>query len=332
MRLEHLLSTERQQLLRERSRALGGLLGLQDVPAERVVGGEHHQRHLHVAEDDGQEVVEVVRDAACQASHRLHLLRLAQVLLDPPALAHVDKRSSRTHEPALRVDLCDGGQLDVQDPTAALHELVRHVLDAAGGEEPGQDHVARVRARRLGQELRGTPTDHLFARVAQDLEPAVAHAHEPTVGVDRVQHHGRLVVQRPVLRLALAQKALEPLALGDVLHDRDVEVGRLAAPPQRRHREAHPHERPVLADVALLHRKGRRLAREHPVHECDVGRQIVGVGDGLEVHPLHLLPGVPDQIAVALVHPKVAARGRLQQGHADRRLLEHRAKQGIAFW
>src|SRR5207249_7137909 len=41
------------------------------------------------AEDRGQKVVEVMRDAGREATHRLHLLRLAELLLEPLALRHV---------------------------------------------------------------------------------------------------------------------------------------------------------------------------------------------------------------------------------------------------
>jgi hypothetical protein len=38
---------------------------------------------FEIAQDDGQKVVEVVRDAAGQLPHRFHFLRLTQGLLDP---------------------------------------------------------------------------------------------------------------------------------------------------------------------------------------------------------------------------------------------------------
>src|SRR3989442_15876576 len=39
-------------------------------------------RELAVAEDRTQDVVEVVRDAACERAHRFHLLRLAELSLE----------------------------------------------------------------------------------------------------------------------------------------------------------------------------------------------------------------------------------------------------------
>ena len=50
--------------------------------ADRRVGRAASSSELAVAEDDRQQVVEVVRDAAGELADRLHLLRLAQLLLE----------------------------------------------------------------------------------------------------------------------------------------------------------------------------------------------------------------------------------------------------------
>ena len=47
----------------------------------RIVVADAAQGHVDVAEDHGEHVVEVVRDAARQPADRLHLLRLTQRLL-----------------------------------------------------------------------------------------------------------------------------------------------------------------------------------------------------------------------------------------------------------
>ena len=75
---------------------LRGALDLLDVRAARIAGVEAVEEQVRVAEDRGQHVVEVVRDAAGEAADRLHLLRLAQLhlaraqrLLGLAPLAHV---------------------------------------------------------------------------------------------------------------------------------------------------------------------------------------------------------------------------------------------------
>ena len=48
------------------------------------IGGiEPVERHLAESDDGGQQVVEVVRDAAGQLSDSFHLLRLPELLLEP---------------------------------------------------------------------------------------------------------------------------------------------------------------------------------------------------------------------------------------------------------
>ena len=43
-------------------------------------------QRLQIADDDGQQIVEVVRDPAGQLADRLHLLRLAKLFLGLPAV------------------------------------------------------------------------------------------------------------------------------------------------------------------------------------------------------------------------------------------------------
>src|SRR2546426_1081320 len=69
------------------------------------------------AEDRGQKVVEVMRDAGREATHRLHLLRLAELLLEPLALRHV-----------INHDLLGSPAGERDSVTAGLHLDERPVL------------------------------------------------------------------------------------------------------------------------------------------------------------------------------------------------------------
>ena len=89
LRLQHLSPAVREQLPRERRRALGCLADLLDILALRVAGGQVAQQQLCVAENGGQQVVEVVGDAARQLAHGFHLLRLAELLLEVALIADV---------------------------------------------------------------------------------------------------------------------------------------------------------------------------------------------------------------------------------------------------
>jgi hypothetical protein len=65
----------------------------------RIAVGDRRPQQERVALDDRQQVVEVVRDAAGELADRLHLLRLAQALLQPLAVAHV--AHDGLHQPVL---------------------------------------------------------------------------------------------------------------------------------------------------------------------------------------------------------------------------------------
>ena len=110
-RLHDLPAAERQQLLGQRGGALGGRLDLLDLGAEgglsaRLAAGagiEPVEDEAAAAEDRGQEVVEVVRDAAGEPPDRLHLLRLAQLLLERLAVGDVDRHADRADDRAIHV-------------------------------------------------------------------------------------------------------------------------------------------------------------------------------------------------------------------------------------
>ena len=85
MRRQDLLAAERQELAREPRGALRARADLVDILAPPVRRGEAAAQVLGVAHDHGEDVVEVVGDAAGQPPDGFHLLRLAQPLfeLDP---------------------------------------------------------------------------------------------------------------------------------------------------------------------------------------------------------------------------------------------------------
>ena len=141
---------------------------------------------------------------------------------------------------------------------------------------------------------------------------------------------GRQLHQVAKALLAVLHRQLGLLACRDVLHDRDV-VQR----PARRvalhgDRQVHPHGRAVLAQIALLHRERRDLAR------AQLGAHLVG--DVLVVGVRHLLDGEPEQLVAAvaeeLAHPRVhmdVAAGVADIGDADRRQLDRRGMAPLAL-
>ena len=81
MRIQLLLATEGQELNEESSRLVGGVLNLLKFPPLRR--GElllpHEQ--LGLAEDDGEDIFEIVSGARSQAANGFHFLRLPQLFL-----------------------------------------------------------------------------------------------------------------------------------------------------------------------------------------------------------------------------------------------------------
>jgi hypothetical protein len=74
LRSGHVFAGEGQELAHQASRALGRVHDLGHVVALRVVLLEILRDEACVVLDDGQQVVEVVRDASSEAADRFHLL------------------------------------------------------------------------------------------------------------------------------------------------------------------------------------------------------------------------------------------------------------------
>ena len=88
-RLEHLAAAEGEQLLRQLGGAVGGSLDLGEVARELRVAVGSLEQQRRVAGDAGQEVVEVVCDAAGEPAEALELLGVQELRLQPLAVGHV---------------------------------------------------------------------------------------------------------------------------------------------------------------------------------------------------------------------------------------------------
>jgi hypothetical protein len=60
-----------------------------NVPAPAVSRIEVGDRQVAVAQDDGEQIIEIMRHPARQAPYRLQLLRLAEIGFQALALGHV---------------------------------------------------------------------------------------------------------------------------------------------------------------------------------------------------------------------------------------------------
>ena len=90
LRLQRLPPGKGQQLPGQLGGALDGVGDRVDIAAAPLFRQFAAAQEIGRRADDGQEVVEVVRDAAGQLADRLHLLRLAQRFLALAALGDVD--------------------------------------------------------------------------------------------------------------------------------------------------------------------------------------------------------------------------------------------------
>ncbi len=91
-RLEDLLAPEGEQLAGQLACPLTCQAHFLEIEADRVAGLELVERHLGVTEHHRQQVVEVVRDAAGQATDGLELLGLAEPLLDALAFGDAQRQ------------------------------------------------------------------------------------------------------------------------------------------------------------------------------------------------------------------------------------------------
>ena len=134
-RVEHLAAAEGEELARQRRRALGRLLDLEQVVASPIVRREVLEEKLGVAGDRRQEIVEVVGDAAGELAHRLQplrqvqpLLTLAQRFLGAASLGHVLIRADETDGAPFRVANHPADAVD--RPRAVRPEDEKLVLEA----------------------------------------------------------------------------------------------------------------------------------------------------------------------------------------------------------
>ena len=88
-RLEHLAPAEREQLSGEGGRAIRGTVDLVGVMVLDAPRRDMREQQLRVAADRGEQVVEVVCDAAGEPADALEPLRAPQVALELLALRHV---------------------------------------------------------------------------------------------------------------------------------------------------------------------------------------------------------------------------------------------------
>ena len=89
--LHRLLAAEGKKLLDQIGGAQGILMDEVDLVERRIARGVAHQQEFGIADDDGENVVEVVRHAARKLAHRLHLLRLREFRFQRLLIGNIDQ-------------------------------------------------------------------------------------------------------------------------------------------------------------------------------------------------------------------------------------------------
>ena len=204
LRAQHLLPAEREELPGQRRCLVGRgddalhhghqVQRIDRAPGSRaqVVG-----KQVRVAADGEQHVVEIVGDAAREATHRLHLLGLEQLALERLAGADVD-HGGEDQPPAGRLQ---GSQADLDRELVAVLVPPGEVeADAHGASDRACQVAVTVGDVDVGEALRKQPL-HRFAQQLLTVEPerlgdAGVRVHDPPRRVHGDDGIGRGVQQR----------------------------------------------------------------------------------------------------------------------------------------
>ena len=119
-RLRRVGAREGEELAHEPGRALGRAQDLAHLLVDaRVWRRPPDEREQRVAGDHGQQVVEVVRDAAGELADRVELLRLAQLLLQPVRRGDVLDHAQDVRRGSLLVELDRRVEAAPRSPTGS---------------------------------------------------------------------------------------------------------------------------------------------------------------------------------------------------------------------
>ena len=216
LRPQHLLAAEREQLARELARALGRGVDLRHVLA-RLALEPCEQQVGTLPRITSEEVVEVVRDAAGEPADRLHLLRLAQLLLEPALHRHVSREhDARRH--AVEVDGTGG------DPDGKHRSVAFHMPDLLRADRGGRclgDRGAEGLSILLRPDLLEGHLEELRARPSVRLDHRLVDREEAQRGRVPHEHRRRVPLEElPVVLFRAAQRCLPLAPAGEVLRDR----------------------------------------------------------------------------------------------------------------
>src|SRR5262245_10099781 len=285
-RLQRLLAGEGQQMLRQLGAARGGIVDHPGDRGELRLVGDGFGQNLDCSGDDGEDVVEVVGDAASELADRFHLLGMADSVFRRDPVGEITDEAVE-HDAVAPLQLGDG-KLDLDLLTVAPQGLDFQTLS----EDPafaGEQKMFEAGAVRGAVPLRHDQFDELLsdrvaARPAEDLfRPAVpvrdaaplVHLHE---GVQRRFDDAARKL------FAFAQGLLRPQGFGHVAADEEEALHRLGPCPEPRQRHAVPvlMKDPRIRYLVALAAPGRAHVRARHF-------EIVGVDEVFAAAANHLV-------------------------------------------
>ncbi len=319
-RLDHLLPAEGEQLTSQRRGTIGGLADLLDIAPLGIVGPEVLQQQIAVARDHREQIIEVVRDPARQSPHGLHLLRLQELLLEPPLVGHVADECFVILHVARAVAHRAHAQLHGQEmPVFALPGRFHVVVLAIGVGIPVDEPLA----------LGGIGV-HIPRHVEpQDLGGGVVPEHADHCGIHRqdlalwggaVDADGGVLDQRSIAGLRRAQRR-PGLRLTQLTLDRGEEALELALGEVIARARLHGRDGLVFADRARYTNEGNvqtSLPQERQRRCAAEGRHAVIADDQIPALALEGGQhgrGVVDPLERRLVPPA------LELAHEQQRVL-----------
>ena len=172
MRLELLPAREREQSAHQLAALLGRALGHAEHLALFVAERGSPLDQAEAADHRGEQIVEIVRDAAGQLADRIHLLRLDQLAFERPLFADVGQRSGELDRIAVEI-LEQHGLVEemLVVPVAALPAIFN---GRAAGLPPcldcGKYAVAVVGVEPLGPDFAGRANSSW-------VKPVIASSH-----------------------------------------------------------------------------------------------------------------------------------------------------------
>jgi hypothetical protein len=285
---------------------------------------ELREQELRVRGDHGEQVVEVVRHPAREPPHGVHLLRVAQLRLEPPRLGDVLHRAHRAHPGARGV--ADRGRAAVHPAHLAVDEQPELALvfpPLGERRRPRREERGTV----VGVHARGPPAaEQLVLGRPPDPAEARVHVRDAAVVAGDEDPHGRRRGQGAEPLLALAQRRLPDPPLRNVGGQHEARVAVVPGQAVREHVDG--DQAPVLAPVPVL--AGVEPLRARRGVPRDEDGPVLRGADVEHRHRGELVARVAVALHRRVVHREEGERPGVVHPHGEEAALEDHAVARLA--